>query len=182
MQPEQLAAVAAAMASESRARIVRALMSGTAHTSGELARHAGVAASTTSEHLGRLLDAGLVATVAQGRHRYYRLRDATVAGLVEQLGSLAADPPPLPRRVPSVLVQARACYDHLAGVAGVALHDRLVATGTIDVEAGVVTEPGARVLGRLGVPVGGRSCACRTDRRSASWRPPGSAGSRPADP
>jgi len=41
-----------------------------------LAAEAGVAASTTSEHLGKLLHAGMIAVERHGRHRYYRITDA----------------------------------------------------------------------------------------------------------
>ena len=47
-----------------------ALGDGRALPAGVLASEAGVAASTASGHLGRLVDAGLVTVVPQGRHRY----------------------------------------------------------------------------------------------------------------
>jgi DNA-binding transcriptional ArsR family regulator len=90
-----------------------------------LARHAGVAPSTASEHLAHLLDAGLLAVEAQGRHRYYRLADPGVAALLEAMLTALPEPPrpgpPAPPRVPASMVFARSCYDHLAGRLGVAL-------------------------------------------------------------
>src|SRR4051812_15967759 len=149
--------VAAALASPARAAIACQLLAGTAHTGRELARHAGVVPSTASEHLGRLLDAGLLAVEVQGRHRYYRLADGDVAALLETM--LAAlpqprtdpGPPPAPR-LPAGLAFARSCYDHLAGRLGVALHDRLVELDAVRIGAAgaVLTEGGVGLLSGLG--------------------------------
>jgi DNA-binding transcriptional ArsR family regulator len=64
------AAVARLLASPARSAVVDALMEGRPLTAGELARIAGVRPSTVSEHLGELLDGGLVAVIPAGRHRY----------------------------------------------------------------------------------------------------------------
>ena len=55
-----VAAVAALIAEPARAAIVDALMDGTSRRAGELAVRAGVAPSTASGHLSRLLDGGLL--------------------------------------------------------------------------------------------------------------------------
>jgi DNA-binding transcriptional ArsR family regulator len=154
---DRIAGVAAALASPARAAIACLLLAGTAHTGRELARHAGVAPSTASEHLAHLLDAGLLAVEAQGRHRYYRLADPGVAALLEAMLTALPEPPrpgpPAPPRVPASMVFARSCYDHLAGRLGVALHDRLVELDAVRVGAdgAVLTEGGAAVLADLGV-------------------------------
>ncbi|MBK3543477.1 winged helix-turn-helix domain-containing protein, partial [Streptomyces sp. MBT60] len=57
----RLAALAALLADETRASFCLALLDGRAWTAGELARYAGVAPSTASEHLGRLVAGGLLA-------------------------------------------------------------------------------------------------------------------------
>jgi DNA-binding transcriptional ArsR family regulator len=44
-------------------------MDGRDYTGSDLARHLGVRRSTASEHLSKLLDAGVVAMDAQGRRR-----------------------------------------------------------------------------------------------------------------
>ncbi len=75
------------MADETRSNILTVLMDDRARTGGELARYAGVAPSTASEHLSKLLDAGLVAIEAQGRHRYFRIADGEVAEMLESLGA-----------------------------------------------------------------------------------------------
>lgn len=144
--------VAAALASPARAEMVCLLLGGTAHTGRELARHAGIAPSTASEHLGRLLDAGMVAVEVQGRHRYFRLADREVAALVEALLVVAPRPMPLPT-LPTGLAFARSCYDHLAGRLGVALHDRLVELDAVHPDTAAVTPAGRELLVGLGVPV-----------------------------
>lgn len=160
MDADNLATVAAALASDTRAAIVCALMAGTAHTTGELARHTGVAPSTASEHVGRLLDAGLVVVEAQGRHRYVRLAGPEVARLVEAMAE-APGPAALPR-VPAALAFARSCYDHLAGELGVRLCARLTG-GTPS-----LTSDGVAALAVLGVADDGlpvRTCLDWSQRR-----------------
>ena len=49
----------------------------------ELSVVAGIAASTASGHLNRLLSSGLVICLMQGRHRYYSLAGHHIAGLLE---------------------------------------------------------------------------------------------------
>lgn len=156
MESEQLVTVASALASPSRAAIVGALMSGTAHTGRELARHVGVAPSTASEHLGVLIDAGLVEVEAQGRSRYFRLASRDVATFVESALALAAATTAVPRpRPPTALAFARSCYDHLAGELGVRLYGRLVESGALSVADGEValTPAGARLLEGLEIDV-----------------------------
>lgn len=150
-----VASVATLVGDPTRAEMLAVLLDGRAHTVGELARHAGVAVSTASGHLGRLLDGGLVAVEAQGRHRYHRLAGPEVASLLEQLHALAAQPP-APVRAPAALAYARTCYDHLAGTVAVALYDRLVDTGALHLgDAGPELAPaGAGILARLGVDTG----------------------------
>lgn len=150
-----MASVAALVGDPTRAEMLALLLDGRAHTVGELARHAGVAVSTASEHLGRLLDGGLVVVEPQGRHRYHRLAGPGVATVLEQLHALAAQPA-VPVRAPAALAYARTCYDHLAGTVAVALYDRLVASGALRLgDAGPELAPaGAAVLARLGVDAG----------------------------
>ena len=154
-QTSRLASVGAALADPTRASIVSALAGGTAHTAGELARHAGVVASTASEHLSRLIDAGLVAVEAAGRHRYYRLASAEVAALLESIDALdLAETDPIPRPHPgSDMAFARSCYDHLAGELGVRLHGALHDSGiltTID-GASHLSDRGTERLADIGI-------------------------------
>src|SRR6185295_9839481 len=85
-----IAHIAAAIGDPARANMLTALVSGTALTASELALEAGVTKQTASSHLARLSDAGLVAVEKQGRHHYYRLADADVARLLENLMGVAA--------------------------------------------------------------------------------------------
>src|SRR5689334_19265772 len=88
-----LAALAALIGDPARARILMALMSGVALTATELAIEADVAPSTASSHLGKLTDAQIVELEKQGRHRYFRLADADIAEVLEELTGLAAQLP-----------------------------------------------------------------------------------------
>lgn len=135
-----LAAVAALMAEPARARILLALTDGRALPASSLAAEAGLSAPATTRHLNRLLDGGLVAVEASGRHRYYRLAGPQVAVVLEALASIAPTHPVRSLRQDthaSALRYARSCYDHLAGRLGVALtagllhHQVLVATDGI---------------------------------------------------
>jgi DNA-binding transcriptional ArsR family regulator len=82
---EDLASFAALLADRTRASICLALLDGRAWTAGELAVHAGVARSTATEHLHRLISGGLLVEARQGRHRYVRLAGPFVAELLEEL-------------------------------------------------------------------------------------------------
>jgi len=122
------APAAALIADPTRAAILRALLPDRPLAAGELARLAGVSAATASFHLARLLDGGMIAVARQGRHRYYRLAGHEVAAALEALGLIS---PALPVRTlrqsreAAALAEARTCYDHLAGRAGVELLDGL---------------------------------------------------------
>ncbi|MBX9747097.1 MAG: winged helix-turn-helix domain-containing protein [Hyphomonadaceae bacterium] len=124
-----IAAIAAMVGDPARANMLTALLNGEALTATELALEAGVTKQTASSHLSKLDLAGLVAVEAQGRHRYYRLADADVAGLLETLMGVAARAKALRTRTgpkEPALRHARLCYDHLAGDLGVALFDAFI--------------------------------------------------------
>src|SRR3954471_20746192 len=146
-----LGRVGAALAEPTRAAMCLALLDGRAWTATELARAAGVAPSTASEHLDRLIEAGLLAQERQGRHRYVRLAGPEMAGVVEDLAALVARPATAARAAPTSLrsvrasrrlAAARTCYDHLAGGLGVGLLDAFVAAGHLS------TRDGLAVTGR----------------------------------
>ncbi len=153
MSAERVAALAGLVADRSRAAMCLALLDGRAWTAGELARAAGVSASTASEHLARLVSGGLLVERRQGRWRYLRLADPSVAGLLEALLAHAGPARPTGGLRASVasaaLARARTCYDHLAGALGVAITDSMVAAGLLDAgpgDGGPTTSPGALVL------------------------------------
>jgi DNA-binding transcriptional ArsR family regulator len=126
-----VAQIAAAIGETARARMLFCLLDGHARTSTELSVVADVSPSTASAHLNRLSAAGLVKVSAQGKHRYYSLAGNDVAGVLEGLSVLATKGAtrPFTPRVPHRLRAARTCYDHIAGVTGVALHDRFIELG-----------------------------------------------------
>ncbi len=170
-----LAEVAAVLADPSRAAMCLALLDGRAWTVGELARTAGIAPSTASEHVSRLKEAGFVAGVKQGRHAYVRIADPRVAELIEHLAQHAGHRSASGLRE-SLRVRrlafARTCYDHLAGTVGVALRDGMIRTGLVSDGNGLaLTGRGRSVLGELGVtiPAGRRpllrACLDWTERR-----------------
>jgi DNA-binding transcriptional ArsR family regulator len=136
-----------------RAAMLMALVDGRALTAGELARAGGVTAQTASGHLARMLEAGLLALEAQGRHRYYRLASPAVAGMLEAM-MVAAAPPPIrtgPRD--AAMRRARICYDHLAGEIAVRMTDAMVARGQIEIgeDGAALTDRGRLLLTEIGV-------------------------------
>jgi len=154
----QLARLAGAIAEPARARMLNCLMDGHARTATELATVAEVAPSTASAHLARLREERLVALLVQGKHRYFRLADDDVAAALEGLMVVAGAPrvAGFKPSTPSRLRSARTCYDHMAGTAGVALHDRLHAQGWLSGLASgsyELTVEGAVALESLGVEV-----------------------------
>ncbi|MER6733400.1 ArsR/SmtB family transcription factor [Streptomyces puniciscabiei] len=179
-QAAGLAALASLIADETRAACLLALLDGRAWAAGELARHAGVAASTLSGHLGKLVAGGLLAEERQGRHRYVRLADAHVAQLVEDLA--AQVPPAAVRRAPrtlressagSAMARGRTCYDHLAGRLGIAVTDALTLRGLLRQDTGfALTDAGLRWFASAGIPLDvasrrplARACLDWTERR-----------------
>ncbi|RDI44630.1 ArsR/SmtB family transcription factor [Nocardia mexicana] len=124
-----IAAVGALLADATRARIVTTLADGRALPASILASESGVAASTASEHLARLVEGGLLTVERSGRHRYYRLANREVAVAIEALAVLAPTRPVRSLRESTraaALRRARSCYDHLAGRLGVAVTEALL--------------------------------------------------------
>ncbi len=125
-----IAAVGALLADATRARVLAALADGRALPASVLAAEAGVAASTASEHLSRLVDGGLLSVERSGRHRYYRLANPQVGLAIEALAVLAPTRPVRSLRESTraaAMRRARSCYDHLAGQLGVAVTEALLA-------------------------------------------------------
>jgi DNA-binding transcriptional ArsR family regulator len=176
----ELAHLAALFADGTRASFLITLLDGRARTAGELARSAGVAASTATDHLNQLVTGGILVEERQGRHRYVRLADARTAHLVEEMQAIAAPAAPATRTLResaafTALARARTCYDHLAGHLGVGLYDTLVAQNLVDREGGLrFTDAGLSWLDTVGVDVAGmrrahrpmaRDCLDWTERR-----------------
>ncbi|MFE6620912.1 ArsR/SmtB family transcription factor [Streptomyces sp. NPDC057740] len=178
-QAPHLARLAALIADETRAACLLALLDGRAWTAGELARHAGVAASTLSEHLGKLVAGGLLTEERQGRHRYVRLADARVAQLVEDLAAQVApraDQRPRNLRessAGSAMARGRTCYDHLAGRLGIAVTDAFTLRGLLRQDTGfALTDAGLGWFESAGIRLDrtgrrplARACLDWTERR-----------------
>ena len=159
--------IAAAIGEPARARILYCLVDGRERTSTELAMVADVSPSTASAHLQRLKANHLVKVLAQGKHRYYSLEGTNVAAALEALSVLAGGSRNVAARslqskfvpsTPSGLRTARTCYDHIAGVLGVSLHDRFRAAGWLssaadDGKAYELTRAGAEAFKELGIDV-----------------------------
>lgn len=165
-----IAEAASLIGDPARANMLAALMDGRAQTATELAIAAGVAPSTASGHLAKLVEGELLTVLPNGRHRYYRLASAGVARVIENLMVLAVDGPPRHRpqsRCDAAMARARTCYDHLAGKLGVELAGSLAGRGLVVLseESGLVTDAGRAFFAELGINSDGmretRRALCR---------------------
>jgi DNA-binding transcriptional ArsR family regulator len=175
--------IANLLADPARATILNVLIDGTTRPAGELAYAARISAQSASAHLAKLVDGGLLASEAQGRHRYFRIASTDVADAIEGLAALSAAVAPRPHRsplpsksVPSQFLHARTCYDHLAGetavqVCAAMLKARWLTAAGQDFR---VTPLGGKKLAALGVDIGcvreprrvfARACVDLTQRR-----------------
>lgn len=167
-QPEfSVSKIAAAIGEPARARMLYCLVDGRARTSTELAVVASISPPTASSHLQCLMSQRLVKVLAQGKHRYYSLEGTNVAAALEALSVLAGGVreqfiPNTPHR----LRAARTCYDHIAGVLGVSLHDRFTALRWLsEGDACEVTPKGRTAFAALGIDID----ALRTVRRRFAY-------------
>ena len=127
--------VASLLADGARAKILQALGDNRALPASVLSDEAGVAASTASSHLKKLVEGGMLEMEKHGRHRYYRLSGPHIAELLEALARVA---PPAPvkslregTRAQAVRF-ARTCYDHLAGKLGTELMAAMIERGMLE--------------------------------------------------
>lgn len=176
-----IAEIAALIGDTARANILSELMGGQALTAGELARAAGVSAQTTSGHLAKLRDAGLITLEKQqGRHRYFRITSPEIAHVMEALSfAVARGPkryrPPGPKD--AAMRFARTCYDHMAGQLGTSLTESLCRQGHIILSdgAGIITEDGRRFFCDFGIDLvpamASKRPFCRTCRDWSERRP-----------
>lgn len=126
--------IGALIGSPARALMLTELFDGRALTATELANVAGVSPATASEHLGLLLSGGFVTREKSGRHQYYRLASADIAGALEQLVVQTAHVNAggqFVKKSRTPIQNARMCYDHIAGRLGVSIADALVLNGTL---------------------------------------------------
>jgi DNA-binding transcriptional ArsR family regulator len=172
-----IALPAALIGDPARAAILSALSDGRAQPASALAYAARVTPQSASNHLAKLLDGGLLAVEAEGRHRYYRLASPQVATAMEALAHLA----PSIRSLEAPLTAkarrlrfGRSCYDHLAGRLGVAVAAELEARGYLAPDQATkqyaVTVGGRRWFLELGIDVDTlKPTAAGLARRCLDW-------------
>jgi DNA-binding transcriptional ArsR family regulator len=137
-----IAYIAALIGDPARANMLSALMSGKALTATKLASEAGITLPTASSHLAKLSDGGLLRQRKQGRHKYFSLAGADVAGVLEGLMGLAAGAGHLRTRTgpkDSMMRKARVCYNHLAGDMGTQLFDKMIARRLLNLRGDELT-------------------------------------------
>ncbi len=168
---------AQAFADVTRMRILLLLLEGEATVS-DIVTRLGIPQPRASTHLAFLRKVGLVSVHRLGRQRVYHPDAAHITAVLE---ALRAGLPPAPSRSAqaerqvrhnTAMRQARTCYDHLAGVAGVQLLDAMLRRGWLqshEPEASPrslyhLTPQGAQALHARGVDV---VRAAQTRRRFA---------------
>ncbi len=141
----EIAEIAALIAEPTRMRMLEELL-GPPLSAGALAMRVGVAPSTISGHLAKLEAARIVTIESRGRTREARLAGPEVAEALEALARLTrGEERPIGLRAVNrrqAMREARSCYDHLAGRAGVALADTLVEHGALELRDGAFLVPG----------------------------------------
>ena len=180
MEPDaDLAAVAGLIADRNRAHMLSTLLCGRPQSGSALAEAAGISRSLASAHLKKLVAGGLVRAERSGRQQLYSIAGQPVADALEIL-ALFAKPLPVRSLGGSARMRslrwARMCYDHLAGVVGVAVTEALLARDAVrSVDGSFVLGPGGgEVFGELGIQVADlrrqrrpllRPCTDWTERR-----------------
>ena len=180
MEPDaDLAAMGRLIGDPNRAKMLQVLLSGTPQSGSSLASAAGISRSLASAHLKKLTAGGLVRAERHGRQQLYSVAGEQVATALETLLVIAPATPVTSLRGSARMRSlrfARMCYDHLAGVTGVAVTEALTARQAIGETDGawVLGPAGAAVFGDLGIDVAAvprrtrpllRPCMDWTERR-----------------
>ena len=135
---------AKALADETRIRLLAVLCEGDA-TVNDLAARMGLAQPRISTHLALLRRAGLVTVATLGRQRTYHVDAGQIGEIFAALGGTMSTTTMQPARSAQAaravqhdmpIRQARTCYDHLAGVAGVQLLDTFLTRSWLEAEEG----------------------------------------------
>ena len=128
---------AQAFADVTRMRILQLLLEGEATVS-DIVTRLGVPQPRASTHLAFLRQVGLVSVDRLGRQRVYRPDAARIEAVLAALRTPTPTTPPRSLqavrqvRRNTAMRQARTCYDHLAGVAGVQLLDAMLRRGWLE--------------------------------------------------
>jgi DNA-binding transcriptional ArsR family regulator len=157
---------AQAFADVTRMRILLLLLEGEATVS-DIVSRLDIPQPRASTHLAFLRKVGLVSVDRLGRQRVYRPDAARIEAVLQALRALIPTTPP--RSLQAVrevqrntaMRQARTCYDHLAGVAGVQLLDAMLHRGWLEPSEEAedlrplyrLTPQGTKVLSARGVDV-----------------------------
>ena len=156
---------AAALADDTRVRIVHELVAGEATVS-DLGARIMLPQPRISTHLKILLTAGLVTVEPAGRQRVYRVEARWITQILMSLNATDAGLPPLGSlshhatrevRRNSAIRQARSCYGHLAGIAGVQLLEEFLKRQWLTVQSThgrpqyALSPEGLRALSRRGI-------------------------------
>lgn len=153
--------IAGLLAEPKRIAMLWALMDGSAKSSEELARLAGLTPASANAHLARLIGSGLLRAEARRGRRLFRVAAADVSHAIDALASTtlasaarAAPDAPLPvLAAPPALRQARLCHGHLGGELAAGLYARMRAAGWIEryEQRLDITVKGAHQLASLGI-------------------------------
>lgn len=151
-----IANIAALIGDSARANILFALKSDDQISAGELALIADVSNSTASEHLGKLVDGGLVKFVKNGRQKHFMLSDESVAEILmnmESLAQFAKTHAPVEAKWDEVHIHARKCMDHVAGQLGCGIAARVIDRGHVKLgqKGARLSKDGERWLESFGI-------------------------------
>lgn len=154
-----LSVIGRLLAEPARARVLMALTDGRWLPASMLALEAGVANSTMSGHLARLVDGGMLTVQRHGRYRYYRLAGPHIAELVEVMAKIAPTLTITSLRQGTrahAIRRARRCYDHMGGRIAVTITGALIRDGHLaghDGSIGPDRMPGSRPAGGVLDPI-----------------------------
>jgi len=107
---QRMAAVAAAMSSPSRLKVLESLAGGMARSATDLATLANIQQNTATTLLQSLCKNRLIKQISQGRYRYFRIQDNSVGDLIEALGEQSGSKNDDPVPPMSEMAYGRTCY------------------------------------------------------------------------
>ena len=153
--------IASLLADPKRAAMLWALMDGSAKSSEDLARAAGLSSASANAHLARLTGSGLLRTEGRRGQRRFRVAAPDVSAAIDALASttvasaVRSAPQVLlsPLAAPPLLRRARLCHGHLGGELAAGLYERMLAARWIErhEHRTEVTLKGAQQLAGLGI-------------------------------
>lgn len=153
--------IASLLADPKRAAMLWALMDGSAKSSEDLARAAGLSSASANAHLARLTGSGLLRTEGRRGQRLFRVAAPDVSAAIDALASttvasaVRSAPQVLlsPLAAPPLLRHARLCHGHLGGELAAGLYERMLAARWIErsEHRTEVTLKGAQQLAGLGI-------------------------------